>query len=867
MNLSYLLPPFLASVINVILLVMVLRRDYRSFVHRILSLLLFSAALWGISIFAMRISPDTEHALIWERVAIPFIFATSVLYYHFCLVYTRAEKKRNFIPAAYIFLAIAVAFSSANLLISHMELRDYVYTPVFNPSAYPFFLCGFFLMLLGLYNLIKAFRASRVYEDRNRLFYIILASIFPLLGSAIDIFPHAYPAGIFGNIIFCILVTVAILKYHLLDIHIAIRKGAVYLLVSALVAVPLVGIILIVTHVLHEQFPSWGYIILLIVIAFVLQPVWRKVQDWVERRFYHGRYEYIKKLEEFSKGAAGLTELKELASPLLNTLAPALETDKAYLLLPSLPRNLTMVASSELSYHGSSLSIAMDSPFIQFMKHHQGFLNRYDFDIIPQLQALSSREKNVLFQEIEGELFIPLKTKTEFIGLLILGQKSNRQPYSGDDLQILSSTLPQLTTIMDNARLYDAEKRHSKEVTLLNELGTIVTSELDINKVYQVLINELRIVLHIDYASIDLIEPEKERLFCVATSSQIQSAWNPGESIPLQGTATAWVSSHKRLHYEVDLAKKREFWTDEKLLERGVRSIVRLPLYTKETVIGTFILGSQEPDAYTEDDLGLLQQVANQIAIATENSQLYDKEKTARLEIERHLRERTEFINSLVHEIKTPLTPIIASSDLLMEELSADPASPFYALAKNLNSGARSLNLRISELTDFAKMQSTRLVVNPQPIYIQQLIQVIANQMSPLLQSEGQNLNLELSDSLPQAKADLERMEQVLLNLLTNASKFSPRNTSISIRAYQKDDYLAVEVIDSAPPINPKEAKLIFTPYYRTKQTKRIHGLGIGLAICKNLVELQGGKIWVESQDKGNCFIFTLPLARSQQKK
>ena len=231
--------------------------------------------------------------------------------------------------------------------------------------------------------------------------------------------------------------------------------------------------------------------------------------------------------------------------------------------------------------------------------------------------------------------------------------------------------------------------------------------------------------------------------------------------------------------------------------------------------------------------------------------------KRAEEALERQDKERIKFINAVIHEIKTPVTAMLASSELLKEELLAD-SSPLSSLVENLNIATHNLNRRISELMDFAMVRSTGFVLQVQCVDICQLAQYSAAQVHALLQNKFQTLDLQLPTSHPQVEADPERVVQIFLNLLTNASKFSPPHSEISLRAYPADNQLIVEVRDSAPPIGRKEAKLIFNPYYLGKKAG---GCGLGLSVCKRLVELQRGKIWVETQVKGNSFKFSLPLA------
>ena len=285
------------------------------------------------------------------------------------------------------------------------------------------------------------------------------------------------------------------------------------------------------------------------------------------------------------------------------------------------------------------------------------------------------------------------------------------------------------------------------------------------------------------------------------------------------------------------------------------------------------VLGSQEEaaemlklgaDAYIARPPSLSELVARVRALLRRKPRYDPPNHNPKLEIERQSKERTEFIDALIHEVKTPLTAILASSELMAVKLSGE-SSPLSELAQNLNSSAHNLKQRVAELIDFAQMQGAQPVLNLQPIDIHGVVKQVANQISTLLQSKAQKLSFELPGSLPYVEADSERVAQVLLNLLTNASKFSPANTNISLRVYPMDAFLTVEVVDCAPPINPREAELLFTPYYRSEQAKRTCGFGLGLSICKRLVELQGGKIWVHSQDEGNTFGFSLPLVASQK--
>lgn len=246
--------------------------------------------------------------------------------------------------------------------------------------------------------------------------------------------------------------------------------------------------------------------------------------------------------------------------------------------------------------------------------------------------------------------------------------------------------------------------------------------------------------------------------------------------------------------------------------------------------------------------------------------QLYEQERQLRQELEAEAQRRIDFTRALVHELKTPLTPVLASSELLVSELREEP---YLSIARNIHRGASNLNKRIDELLDLARVEMGMLQVYPKPVDPLPLLRGIADDMAALVSSNGQSLALALPPSLAPVWADEERLRQVVLNLLINASKFTPEGGKITLKAEEKDSTLVVEVQDTGRGISEEEQRRLFQPYHRQMSDReRLSGLGLGLALCKHLVELSGGKIWVTSQvGRGSTFAFSLPLATVSQQE
>jgi PAS domain S-box-containing protein len=245
--------------------------------------------------------------------------------------------------------------------------------------------------------------------------------------------------------------------------------------------------------------------------------------------------------------------------------------------------------------------------------------------------------------------------------------------------------------------------------------------------------------------------------------------------------------------------------------------------------------------------------------------QLYQREKAVREALQVEIKSRTEFTRALVHELKTPLTPIMASSELLVEELSEEP---LLGLARNVYRGAENMNRRVDELLDLARGEVGILKVNSGPVDPEKLIRDSVKYMELVAKNSGQKLAIDLPDELPVIIADDDRVRQVLFNLINNSIKYSAKDGEIKISARVMNDELVVEVKDQGRGMTQDEQAKLFQPYYRIEGREHLSGLGLGLALSRKLIELQNGRIWASSEkDKGSTFSFSLPIKRNDNPK
>ncbi len=271
---------------------------------------------------------------------------------------------------------------------------------------------------------------------------------------------------------------------------------------------------------------------------------------------------------------------------------------------------------------------------------------------------------------------------------------------------------------------------------------------------------------------------------------------------------------------------------------------------------------------FLREERDLIHTIAEQLGKVIERKQaeerlqrLYSKEKELREKLQAEMRSKVDFTRKLIHELKTPLTSLLATCQLLRDETTD---KRLEKLAGYILASAQNLNNRVDELHDLVKGEIGALTLKIEPADLSALLKSISEETEALASQCGNNVNLALPARLPLVYADPARVKQIMLNLLNNAFKYARDSGPVTVRATEVGTSVIIEVNDRGPGIPAKIQKHLFAPYYSSVRMggQSSGGLGIGLALCKVLVELHGGRIWVQSQPgKGASFFFTLSSA------
>ncbi len=242
---------------------------------------------------------------------------------------------------------------------------------------------------------------------------------------------------------------------------------------------------------------------------------------------------------------------------------------------------------------------------------------------------------------------------------------------------------------------------------------------------------------------------------------------------------------------------------------------------------------------------------------------LYKSEKILRKQLEQEIKRRADFARGLIHELKTPLTPMLGASALLLDRVKDESLK---RIAININRGAQNLNKRVNDLMDLARGELGMLEFQYRAVDVSSLLHEVVDFLNPSAVIKKQSLNLELPNSPLIIRMDEDRIRQVILNLLNNAMKFTKIGGIINLRAHTTDGNLMIEVEDNGFGIAEKDKQRLFEPYFTLeKDGEHRDGLGLGLPLSKIIVDHHGGRIWVESEKgKGSVFKFCVPLEVTQ---
>jgi diguanylate cyclase (GGDEF)-like protein/putative nucleotidyltransferase with HDIG domain len=648
--------PLIATIAYIPLFIILLSNRPWQQRHKLFLLFLIPAALWSLATFlSMRSNPFTHSKELDVRIVVCIAILMLIQFHYLVRSFYQPERAR--MPLAYVFLVATVVLVAAAFIPDEFKP-----TVAGNAVYYGFGIIAVYSLFLStvgvkdIYSLIQKYRLSPNPAERNQIVYLLASIVIFTAFFLGAIGGGQFPISHIGNLIVACILTYAVLTHRLVDMNVVLRQAAIY----AVLYGGGLGILLLLAAAAASfgghsiDFSTVALIIglgvpIILFLVHRVQGLWQKK---VENAFMGTKSFYRRQLSQFINGIHNVPTLEQLGSGFISLVAQSIDCRKACLLLPQAGDggfSAQFVYPPVEDNPMGELKLRQDSPVLIWLERKSIMLPERSLGILPEFQSIWEDER----EEIESagvDMFVPLVNEGRIVAIVAVSERRDGKLYAVEDIDLLESITSQVAASMEKEYSRERLREKDQEMTLLNRLTSIMTSSVSIQMILEGLAQELKQVADIDWATIALID--ENELYFMMLSSTMGSAWQPGERIPLEGTATEVSCREKRAVYEPDLKRQHKFWTWDTHVQQGIRSVVDLPLSAADHPIGSLILASRQPNAYSRSQIKLLEKVALQIAAPIENAQLYARlEQRSRIDTLTGLFNRHYFEERLKEEL------------------------------------------------------------------------------------------------------------------------------------------------------------------------------------------------------------------------
>jgi len=403
----------------------------------------------------------------------------------------------------------------------------------------------------------------------------------------------------------------------------------------------------------------------------------------------------------------------------------------------------------------------------------------------------------------------------------------------------------------------ERERAWAARLSALNDLFQRLSTSLELGPTMQTVVDACRQLLDADI-TLTLLRREDGTGLSVAASSGLGSgAAQRGLAVgdgALNGLLT--LDAPLVLHAAAPEADPvRRF-----LQAEGILSLAIVGLALDGQRLGMLWTGRRSHEPFTESDLAFLNALAQEAALAIRNARLYERERQQVQRLQTLEALQAGFVSVVSHELRTPLTCIKTSVDMLESTKDRDLPKVREELLQTISHHTGRLETLVDDLMDATRLEAGQLTLSLQPTDLRLLVEKTVRAFAPLVDGKKQSIDLDLDEPLEPVLLDRHRIEQVITNLISNAHKFAAKGGHIGVALANDDGKLHLTVSDDGPGIPTAHQERVFDKFYVVTDSRGASGVGLGLYIARQLVELHGGQIWVESEPgKGCTFHVVLP--------
>lgn len=622
----------------------VLRRAVTSRLQRMFALYLLAMAVWSLGSALQRLDPS--HIVLWNKVTTGSAIAMPLAFCGFVLMFL-GQKLNNLMRAGIVVCVLLQVANLLGLVVQDVKLLEGgLLSFRLRPLGYVLSVWTGSYLVLGIAWLAQARERTSHPVQRNRILYPLVGGTIVLVGglsNLIDVL-STYPIDHAANLLNAILLTYAIVRYHLVDITLVVRKGLLYTIPTAIIGIAYFLMVALVTSLFHALTGLQILLISLLVAAIAAvaaQPLRDRAQLWIDRLFFREKYDASLMLQNLSRTAASILDLEQLTGIVLDGITSTIHIGKAGFFLRQEGSGEFRLGAHRALEQQAHQRLRNDHPLVSWLSEHDNALARGDLALFPGFKALWGEELRAL-TDLGAELFVPLKAKGELVGILALGPKLSEEPYTADDQRTLTTLANQIATALENARLHEETRRRNRELVLLNRIIAASATSQDLESMLHTVCQEMVLAYGVDWAWAVVLDADGSRASAVNIPGMAQAAPDR-EAGQLAGEAarsTTWtleagadpllnhVLEHQRLVVvraegaDAQLAPVRE-----QMRAFGIATLLALPLSVEGRAEGVLSLATGKPRDFSSHEIGLALRVAEQVSGALARARLVETQQ------------------------------------------------------------------------------------------------------------------------------------------------------------------------------------------------------------------------------------------------
>jgi two-component system, NtrC family, sensor kinase len=492
-------------------------------------------------------------------------------------------------------------------------------------------------------------------------------------------------------------------------------------------------------------------------------------------------------------------------------------------------------------------------------------------DMRTALDQFPDAAADVLTYGPRTSLATPLLREGVAIGVIQI-RRLEVKPFAEKQIALLETFADQAVITIQNVRLFKELQARNRDLTTALDrqtatseiLRVISSSPTDVQPVFDTIVESA--VTLCDGLFGGLVRFDGELIYQVATHNYTPEALDALRRVfPARPSRTLGVGRailERDVVHLPDVELDPEYQGQNLAGAIGFRSGLFVPMLRDGAPIGAILVARAEPGPFSDNQIALLKTFADQAVIAIENVRLFKELEGANRELSAASQHKSEFLANMSHELRTPLNAIIGFSEVLTDRMFGELNEKQEEYLKDIYASGTHLLSLINDILDLSKIEAGRMELELTDFHLPHAIENALTLVRERAGRRGIALNHSVDERLGEIRGDERKVKQLLLNLLSNALKFTPEGGRVEVRAGMVDGMAEISVTDTGVGIAPADQEAVFEEFRQVGTVdKKAEGTGLGLTLCRKFVELHGGRIWVQSQvGVGSTFTFTVPV-------